>query len=48
MPVTDRGGLLVYEILMIQHFLENRFTDGGEVINLTRRPLLYFPEILFL
>jgi hypothetical protein len=22
----------------LPHFLDNRFTDGGEVVNLTRRP----------
>jgi hypothetical protein len=25
------------ETLMLPHFLDNRLTDGGEVVNLTRR-----------
>jgi hypothetical protein len=36
-PVTGRGGPYGCEILRLSHFLENRFTDGGEVVG---RPLL--------
>jgi hypothetical protein len=35
--VTGCGGLQVSEILKIPHFLENRLTDGGEVVSLTYR-----------
>jgi hypothetical protein len=37
-PVTGRGGPQVYETPRLQHFLGNRLTDGGEILNLTRRP----------
>jgi hypothetical protein len=36
--VTDRGGPQDCETSRLPHFLENRFTDGGEVVRLTRRP----------
>jgi hypothetical protein len=28
----------------LPHFLENRFTDGGEVVSLTRRPAALYPQ----
>jgi hypothetical protein len=34
-PVTDRGTLYSYEISRIPHCLENRLTDGGEVVIFT-------------
>jgi hypothetical protein len=30
-PVTDREGSYGCETSMLPHFLDNRFTDGGEV-----------------
>jgi hypothetical protein len=36
-PVTGRGGPLGCETSRLPHFLDNRPTDGGEVISLTRR-----------
>jgi hypothetical protein len=38
-PVTYPGGPLGCEMSRIPHFLDNRLTDGGEVVSLTRRPL---------
>jgi hypothetical protein len=35
-------------MLRIPHRLDNRLTDGGNVVSPTRRPLLYSPETLFL
>jgi hypothetical protein len=43
-PVTGRGGPQGYETLRLPHFLEHRLTDGGEVVSLTLRPLLYHQE----
>jgi hypothetical protein len=37
MPVTGRGGLQSCETSTIPHFLDNRITDGGKVVGLTRR-----------
>jgi hypothetical protein len=37
-PVTDRDGPWGCERLRHPHFLDNRLTDGGEVVSLTRRP----------
>jgi hypothetical protein len=36
--VTGREGPLGCETSRIPHFLENRLTDGGEVVNPMRRP----------
>jgi hypothetical protein len=36
-PVTGRSGPWVYETLRLPHFLENRLTDGGEIVSLTRQ-----------
>jgi hypothetical protein len=38
-PVTDREGPQGCETSKLPHSLDNRLTDGGEVVNLTRRPL---------
>jgi hypothetical protein len=35
-PVTGRGGPLACETLRFPHFLDNRLTDGGEVVSPTR------------
>jgi hypothetical protein len=37
-PVTDHGGPQGCEMLRVPHYLDNRITDGGEVVSLTRRP----------
>jgi hypothetical protein len=37
-PVTGLGDPLVCETSRLPHFLDNRLTDGGEVVSLTRRP----------
>jgi hypothetical protein len=37
-PVTGRGGPLGCETPRLPHFLDNRPTDGGEVVSLTRWP----------
>jgi hypothetical protein len=37
-PVTGRGGPKGCEASRIPHFLDNRVTDGGEVVSLTHRP----------
>jgi hypothetical protein len=36
--VTGRGGPYGCETSRLPHFLDSRFTDGGEVFSLTRRP----------
>jgi hypothetical protein len=36
--MTGRGGLYVCEMSRLPHFLDNRLTDGGEVVSLTRGP----------
>jgi hypothetical protein len=41
-PVTGRGGPWGCERSKLPHFLDNRLTDGGEVVSLTRR-LLFTP-----
>jgi hypothetical protein len=37
-PVTGRGGPQGFETSRLPHFLDNRLTDGGEVISLTCPP----------
>jgi hypothetical protein len=37
-PVTGRGGQQDCETSRIQHCPDNWFTDGGEVVSITRRP----------
>jgi hypothetical protein len=36
-PVTGRGGPQGSETSRLPHFLDNRLTDGGEVVSLMRR-----------
>jgi hypothetical protein len=36
-PVTGHEGLQGCETSSLPHFLDNRLTDGGEVVSLTRR-----------
>jgi hypothetical protein len=36
-PVTGRGGTYSCELLKNARFLDNRLTDGGEVVSLTRQ-----------
>jgi hypothetical protein len=36
-PVTCRGGPYGCEKSRLPHFLDSRFTNGGEVVSLTRR-----------
>jgi hypothetical protein len=36
-PVTGRGDLYGFKTSRLPHFLDNRLTDSGEVISLTRR-----------
>jgi hypothetical protein len=47
-PVTYRGGLYGCEILRIPLCLDNRLTDGGEVVSLTRGQLSTPHKFLFL
>jgi hypothetical protein len=37
-PLTDLGGPQGCETSRLPHFLDNRLTEGGEVVSLTRRP----------
>jgi hypothetical protein len=37
-PVTGRGRPLSCETSSLERFLDNRLTDGGEVVSLTRWP----------
>jgi hypothetical protein len=36
--VTDREGPEGCETFRVPHYLDNRLTDGGKVVSLTRRP----------
>jgi hypothetical protein len=42
--VTGRGGPMNFETSKLAHFLDNRLTDGSEVISLTRRPCFHPQE----
>jgi hypothetical protein len=37
-PVTGHEGPQGCETSKLPHFLDNRLTDGGEVVSITRRP----------
>jgi hypothetical protein len=39
-PVTGSAGPWGCETSRLPHFLDNRLTDGGKVVSLTRRPPL--------
>jgi hypothetical protein len=43
-PVTGHGGPWGSETSRLLHFLDNRPTDGGEVVSLTRRPGALYPH----
>jgi hypothetical protein len=42
--VTSRGGPYGCETSRLPHFLDNRLTDGAEVVSLTRRPSAPYPQ----
>jgi hypothetical protein len=43
-PATDRGDQYCCEMSRLPHFLDNRLTDGGEAVSLTRRPAARNPQ----
>jgi hypothetical protein len=43
-PVTGRGGPEGCDTSRLPHLLDNRLTDGGEVVSLTRRPAALYPQ----
>jgi hypothetical protein len=43
-PVTDRGDPWVWEASRLPYFLDNRLTDGGEVVSITPRPSFTLQE----
>jgi hypothetical protein len=43
-PVTDHGGPYGFETSRIPHFLDNRLTDGSEVVRLTSQPAALYPQ----
>jgi hypothetical protein len=45
---TGHGGLKDCEMLRIPHCLDNRLTDGGKVVSLTRLPHTTLQNIIFL
>jgi hypothetical protein len=42
--VTGRRGPQGCETSRLTHFLDNRLTDGGEVVSPTRRPPSIYPQ----
>jgi hypothetical protein len=46
--LTYREGPQGCEKSKILHFLDNRLTDGGETVSLTRRPAALYPPERFL
>jgi hypothetical protein len=43
-PVTGHEGPQGCETSRLPHLLDNRLTDGGKVVSLTRRPLFTLQE----
>jgi hypothetical protein len=43
-PVTGRGGPQGCETSRLPHSLDNRLTDGGEVVSPTRLPATLYPQ----
>jgi hypothetical protein len=43
-PVKGRGGAQACETSRMQHFLDNRLTDGGEVVSLNSLAALHAPR----
>jgi hypothetical protein len=43
-PVTGSGGPWGCETSRLPHFLDNRFTDGGEAVTLTGRQAALYPQ----
>jgi hypothetical protein len=43
-PVTGRGGPWGCETSSLPHFVDNRITDGGEVVSLTRLPAALYTQ----
>jgi hypothetical protein len=43
-PVTGRGGPLGCETSRLPYFTDNRLTDGGEDVSLTRRQTAFYPQ----
>jgi hypothetical protein len=44
-PVTGRGGPYGCETSRLPHFLDNRLSDGGDVVSFTRRPAALYPPV---
>jgi hypothetical protein len=42
--LTGRGGPYGCEISRLSHFLDNRLTNGDEIVNLTRRPAALYSQ----
>jgi hypothetical protein len=43
-PVTGCGRPLGRETSRLPHFIDNRLTDGGEFVSLTRLPAAVYPQ----
>jgi hypothetical protein len=43
-PVTGHGDQYGCETSRLPYFLDNRQTDGGEVVSLTRRPAAFYSQ----
>jgi hypothetical protein len=43
-PVTGRGGPQGSETSRLPHFLDNRLTDGGEVVSQMRSPAVLYSQ----
>jgi hypothetical protein len=44
-PVTGHGGLQGFETSMMQHFLDNQLTDGGEDASFMRRQRFIYRKV---